>query len=77
MQYSPVLHGNARNKIYIFVHPLPGAMARVQNGFSGSSMDAVFELVAHKESDSWTSLLHSFTEEGLLQLPEFVYPLYK
>ena len=31
--------------------------------------DAVFELVAHEESESWTSLPHSFTKEGLLQLP--------
>ena len=43
--------------------------ARVQNGVSGSYIDAVFELVAHEESDSWTSLPHSFTKEGLLQLP--------
>ena len=45
-----------------------GATARVQNGVSGSYMDAVFELVAHEESESWTSLPHSFTKEGLLQL---------
>ena len=41
----------------------------MQNGVSGSYIDAVFELVAHEESDSWTSLPHSFTKEGLLQLP--------
>ena len=39
-----------------------------QNGVSGSYMDAVFELVAHEESESWTSLPHSFTKESLLQL---------
>ena len=29
-------------------------------------MDAVFEFVAHNESESWTSLPHSFPKEGLL-----------
>ena len=46
-----------------------GATARVQNGVSGSYGDAVFELVEHEESESWISLAHSFTKEGLLQLP--------
>ena len=47
-----------------------GATARVQNGVSDSYRDAVFELVAHEESESWTSLPHSFTKEGqVLQLP--------
>ena len=29
-------------------------------------MDDVFELVAHKESEIWTSLPYSFTKEGIL-----------
>ena len=49
--------------LYIFVRPLPqgppGVMARVPNGVSGSYMDAIFELVVRKESESWTSLPHS------------------
>ena len=32
-------------------------------------MDAILELVAHKESEIWTCLLHSFSKEGLIQLP--------
>ena len=36
------------------------------HGVSGSYMDAVFKLVAHKESEIWTSLSHSFTKGGLL-----------
>ena len=47
----------------------PGAATRVQNGVSGSYMDAVFELVAPEDSDVWTNLPHPFTREGLLQLP--------
>ena len=30
--------------------------ARVQNGVSGSYMDAIFELVAHEELEIWISL---------------------
>ena len=41
-----------------------GATARVQNGVSGSYRDAVFELVAHEESDSWTSLPHSLPRKA-------------
>ena len=33
-----------------------------------SYMDVVFELGAHEASEIWTSLPHSFTKEGLLQL---------
>ena len=33
---------------------------RVQNGDSDSYMDAVFELLAQKEAEIWTSLLHRF-----------------
>ena len=33
---------------------------------SGSYMDAIFKLVAHEESEIWTSLPHSFTKEVLL-----------
>ena len=47
----------------------PRATARVQNCVSGSYMEAIFELVANEESEIWTSLPHSFTKEGLLQLP--------
>ena len=39
---------------------------RVQNGISGSYMYAVFKLVAHEESEIWTSVPHSYTKEGLL-----------
>ena len=38
------------------------------------------KLVVHEESESWTSLPHSFTKEGLLtacRLVEFGYLLYK
>ena len=42
--------------------------ARVQNGVCGSYIDAVFELVAHEESEIWTSVSYSFTKEGILQL---------
>ena len=51
--------------------PPPGftVTARVQDGVSGSYMDAVFELVAHEESEIWTSLPHNFTNEDLPQLP--------
>ena len=64
--------------IYIYIFPYgrclsrlggPGAATRVQNGVSGSYMDAVFELVAPEDSDVWTNLPHPFTREGLLQLP--------
>ena len=37
-----------------------GGKPRVQNGYSGSYMDAVFELLAQKEAKIWTSLLHRF-----------------
>ena len=43
--------------------------ACVQNGLTGSYMDAIFEFVAHEESEIWTSLPHSFTEADLLQIP--------
>ena len=48
--------------------------ARAQNGISGSYMDAVFEPVAHEESEIWTHLSHSFTKEATtaLKLVEFV-----
>ena len=38
--------------------------ACVQNGVTGSYMDAIWELVVNKESEIWTSLPHSFAEEG-------------
>ena len=39
--------------------------ARAQNGISSSYMDAVFELVAHEESEIWIRLSHNFIKEGL------------
>ena len=62
----------AKTKLYTFYMGLYGAPTRhvrVQNDVYGSYMDAVFELLAHEESEIWTSLPHSFTKEGLLQLP--------
>ena len=47
----------------------PGRLARGQNSVSGSYMHAIFELKAHEASEIWTSLPHTFTKEGLLQLP--------
>ena len=59
--------------IYIYIrelgHVLSRGAVRVRNGVSGYLKDAVFEVVAHEESESWTRLPHSFTKEGLLQLP--------
>ena len=52
--------------IRIFMGP---HKARVQNGMSDGCIDVVFELVIHKESEIWTSVSHSFTKAGLLQLP--------
>ena len=40
----------------------------IQIGTSGSHRDVVFELVAHEEPDIRTSLSHTFTKEGLLEL---------
>ena len=40
--------------------PAPGGKPRVQNGDSDSYMDAVFELLAQKEAEIWTCLLHGF-----------------
>ena len=49
--------------------PAPGGKARVQNGASVvTCTDVVFELIAHGELENWTSLSHSFTKEGVLQL---------
>ena len=42
--------------------------ARVQNGITGSYMDAVLELVALEELEIGTCLPHSFVKEGYLQL---------
>ena len=53
--------------IYIYIcisvrhaFPASGGKPRVQNGDSDSYMDAVFELLAQKEAEIWTSLLHRF-----------------
>ena len=48
--------------------PVPGGKAVVQNGVS-AYMHAVFDLIAYEELENWASLSHSFTEQGLLQLP--------
>ena len=40
--------------------PASGAKPRVQNGDSNSYMDAVFEFLAQKEAEIWTSLLRRF-----------------
>ena len=45
----------------------PAATTQVQNGVSGSYMEAVFEIVTHIESEIWIILPH---KEGLLQLPD-------
>ena len=48
--------------------------AHVQNGVSSSYMDAVFKLMAHQESEIWTSL-PQFYQESLttaLRLAKFV-----
>ena len=68
------MRGYSQNKtIYILYGSLWGPYkARVQNGVSGSYMDAVFELVAHEESEIWTSLSHSFTTTAL-RLVESLY----
>ena len=61
----------AKTKLYTFYMSPYGApyKARGQNGISGSYMHAVFELKAHEASEIWTGLPHTFTKEGLLQLP--------
>ena len=48
--------------IYISVRhafPASGGKPRVQNGDSDSYTDAVFEFLAQKEAEIWTSLLSS------------------
>ena len=60
----------AKTKLYtIYIAISLGPFkTHVQNGFSGCYVHAVFELVVHEESNIWTSLPHSFTnnKEGLL-----------
>ena len=56
------------NTIYI-LYVWDPIKACVQNGISGSYMDAVFVLVVREELEIWTSLPHSLIKEGLLQLP--------
>ena len=53
--------------IYIYVYisvrhafPASGGKPRVQNGDSDSYTDAVFEFLAQKEAEIWTSLLRRF-----------------
>ena len=51
--------------IYIYISvrhafTASGGKPRVQNGDSDSYMDAVFELLAQKDAEIWTSLLHRF-----------------
>ena len=44
--------------------PASGGKPRVQNGDSDSYMDAVFELLAQKEAEIWTSLLHVLSSKA-------------
>ena len=56
-----------RSYIQALLGPSPGKKGICfENCISGSYMDAVFELVAHKESE--ICLSYTFTKEGLLQL---------
>ena len=72
---APLLSVSVRSygqnkSIYILYVSLWGpCKARGQSGISGSYMDAVFKLKVHEASEIWTSLPHTFTKEGLLQLP--------
>ena len=52
----------AKTKLYTFF--MGPYKAHIQNGISDSYMDAVFELVAHEESEIWTNLSCSFTKEA-------------
>ena len=54
----------AKTKLYVSLWD--SIKACVQNGISGSYMDAIFEFMVH---EIWTSLPHRFAMEGLLQLP--------
>ena len=62
----------AKTKSYAFLYVSlwDPYMAHVQIDISGSYMDVVFKLklVADDESEIWTSLSHSFTKGGLLQV---------
>ena len=57
----------AKTKLYMSPYGAP--RKHVVKMASGSYMHAVFELRAHEASEIWTSLPHTFTKEGLLQLP--------
>ena len=60
----------AKTKLYTFYMSPYGVPAKhVVKMATGSYMHAVFELRAHEASEIWTSLTHTFTKEGLLQLP--------
>ena len=55
------------SQYYICLFPPPGASggtAHVQNGISGSYVDAIFEVVEHEESGMWTSLPHSLPKKA-------------
>ena len=54
--------------IMYYTYILPNT-PHIKDGISTRLIDSVFKLVAHKESEVWTSPSHSFTKEGLLQLP--------
>ena len=62
----------AKTKLYTFYMSPYGAPTKhvvKMASLIGSYMHAVFELSAHEASEIWTSLPHTFTKEGLLQLP--------
>ena len=54
--------------IYMLYGSLWGPYKAQVHGISGSYMDAAFEPVEHDESEVSTSLPHSLTKGGLLQL---------
>ena len=61
----------AKTKLYTFFMSPYGAPTKqvVKMASQLGCMDVVFELRAHEASEIWTSLPHTFTKEGLLQLP--------
>ena len=59
----------AKTKLYTFYMGLYGATTRIQNGVSGSYMDAV---LAHKESDKSTAQFYQGRLTTAPRLVEFV-----
>ena len=61
-----------KTKLYTFYMSLYGPPTNhvvKMASLHGSYVDAVFELRMHEASEIWTSLPHTFTKKGLLQLP--------